>query len=97
VVHYYGNIKRLLPFPALNYIQILIPQPGPTTGEMLLDLLQHYPDGASIGELSYRLNRLVSMLSIAKRLRRSIVLKLLMGEKKVRAQRRGMQRVYFLR
>jgi hypothetical protein len=89
VVHYNGTIKRLLPFPALNYIQILIPQPGPTTGEMLLDLLQHYPDGASIGELSYRLNRPVSMLQI--------VLKLLGSEKKVRAQRRGMQRVYFLR
>jgi hypothetical protein len=89
VVHYNGNIKRLLPFPALNYIQILIPQPGPTTGEMLLDLLQHYPNGASIGELSYRLNRPVSMLSI--------VLKLLASEKKVRAQQRGMQRVYFLR
>jgi predicted transcriptional regulator len=56
---------------------------------MLLDLLQHYPDGASIGELSYRLNRPVSMLSI--------VLKLLASEKKVRARRRGMQGVYFLR
>jgi hypothetical protein len=89
VVHYNGTIKRLLPFPALNHIQILIPQPGPTTGEMLIDLLQHYPDGASIDELSYRLNRPVSMLQI--------VLKLLASEKKVRAQRRGMQRVYFLR
>jgi hypothetical protein len=89
VVHYNGTIKRLLPFPALNHIHILIPQPGPTTGEMLLDLLAQYPDGASIGKLSNRLNRPVSMLQI--------VLKLLKSEGKVRAKQRGMQRVYFLR
>jgi hypothetical protein len=89
VVHYNGNIKRLLPFPALNHIYLLIPQPGPTTGEMLLDLLAQYPNGATIGELSNRLNRPVSMLQI--------VLKLLASQKKVRAKQRGMQRVYFLR
>jgi hypothetical protein len=48
-------------------------------------------------KMSRKLDRPVSMLSIVKRLRRSIVLKLLGSEKKVRAQGQGMQRVYFLR
>lgn len=89
MVHYNGNIQRLLPFRALNHIYLLIPASGPTTGEMLVDLLQHYPDGATIGELSRKLNRPVSMLLI--------VLKLLASEKKVRTQRLGTGWVYFLR
>ncbi|MDY6941371.1 MAG: winged helix-turn-helix domain-containing protein, partial [Cyanobacteriota bacterium] len=66
-------------------------QPGPTTGEMLIDLLSRYPDGATVGELSDQLNRPVSMLLI--------VLKLLKSEGKVRTRlsESGMARVYFLR
>lgn len=91
VVCYYGSIKKPLNFIALNHIQILIPSPGPTTVEMLLDLLTRYPDGASVGELSHQLNRPVSMLLI--------VLKLLISEGKVRSRlsESGMARVYFLR
>ena len=68
-------------------IRILIPTPGKTTTERILELIQNNPQGLTIGELQQELNRPVSMLQIC--------LKGLMADKLINKRKQGMQLIYY--
>ncbi|MFW6359036.1 MAG: winged helix-turn-helix domain-containing protein [Chroococcales cyanobacterium] len=70
-------------------IKIIRPTPGPTTTERVLELIQSYPQGMTIGKIASTLNRPVSMVQHC--------LKPLIssGQVKVRLSENGMQRLVF--
>ena len=68
-------------------IRILIPTPGQTTTERILELIQNNPQGLTIGELQQELNRPVSMLQIC--------LRDLIADQLVEKRKRGMQLIYY--
>lgn len=68
-------------------IRIITPTPGPTTTELVLELIHNHPQGMTIGELQQQLNRPVSMLQIC--------LKGLIADKLVKKRKQGMQLVYY--
>lgn len=69
-------------------IRILIPSPGKTTTERIIELLQNNPQGLTIGELQQELNRPVSMLQIC--------LRGLIADKLIKKRKQGMQFIYYL-
>jgi predicted transcriptional regulator len=70
-------------------IQIITATPGPTTTERILELILAYPQGITTKELSYRLNRPVSMVNVC--------LKSLIAARQiyVRLSENGMQQIYY--
>ncbi|NES73177.1 MAG: winged helix-turn-helix domain-containing protein [Okeania sp. SIO2D1] len=70
-------------------IVIIRPQRGPTTTEQLLQLICNCPQGITIAQLRYKLNRPISMLQIC--------LRQLISAKKVYCQlsQNKMQRIYY--
>ncbi len=68
-------------------IRILIPTPGKTTTERVLEHIQLHTQGMTIGELQQQLNRPVSMLQIC--------LKGLIADKLIKKRKQGMQFIYY--
>lgn len=67
-------------------IRIIIPQPGPTTQEQLLELIQTHPKGLTLKEMQQSLNRSISMLQCC--------LKILQAQHQITSKCEGMQRIY---
>jgi predicted transcriptional regulator len=70
-------------------IQIISATPGPKTTDRILELILAHPQGITTKELSYRLNRPVSMVNIC--------LKSLIASQQVRVKLsdNGMQQIYY--
>ncbi len=62
-------------------MSIITPTPGPTTSELVLELIQNNPQGLTIGTLKNQLNRPVSMLQIC--------LKGLIADKLIKKRKQG--------
>lgn len=69
-------------------IKIISPTQGLNTSEQIFEIMQMYPQGITVKELSDRLNRPVSMLNLC--------LKSLVAAKKVLARKNHNQWVYII-
>jgi predicted transcriptional regulator len=70
-------------------IKIISPRKGLNTSEQIFEIIQVYPQGITVQELSDRLNRPVSMLNLC--------LKSLVASKRVLARKNHNQWVYLVK
>ncbi len=85
-----GNLKEEdYQLQTVPKIQIVKAPPGPTTTERVGELIQNYPEGTTVRELSHQLNRPVSMVQHCLK---SLISS---GQVYVRLSENGMQRVYY--